>query len=797
MARHTIRFPSKERLPNLPTAVKQPRTASEIPHGLENQSIGLRVQETSTSGVDKDNSKYNSALETRQELIIRVKREQKLTWLENSGNNKLEGLSPILGTTNNSKTNCSSLLPVDDGEVCPPEPERTGGQHIESPANIVRPRSALHAGDFRDQSPRQQALELPTGSPLIFSEPRDSWLGASPTSPWYTPYSPALYRTDVPETQHDIVDPLQPTPSQSGNRAASYSALSSSFVFRPPTSPLAQQSNSNDLDTFDRSSSRHCSGSPERSSRRHTFSPRSLRNLKVPNDTGTSSSIHAQKVPPLGKEGTFPYQAHQPRRSLVSFSELHSLSVPQAPSARSRRISLTNDASSPLQHAPMIGRYEESILRGRMSTLPSRPLDFVAQIGVLGKGKCKSNLRCPPHITVPFPAVFYNYATLRETSSPLSGPSPYVGLVDLENSQRMPELALAHRADRPSPPSTGEESNPDDARMPSGNGILVRSGQVRRKLNSKRSSFLKSPPKGSYRIPQQGQLQIVIKNPNKTAVKLYLVPYDLAGMEAGQKTFIRQRSYSAGPVIDMPLNLRKNLGTDRPEAALTNSDDPRDRPVLRYLIHLHICCPSRGRYYLYKSIRVVFANRVPDGMEKLRNEIQLPDPLYSVYKADKSSAGRSNPPVAVSSRVVDENHGPHGSNIHSATMDMSCNRRGYEEAQKQQTWASFQPTHDSDDQGGRVQLDMSTPTSRDSGTENVVDRMSLDGPSAYNLATFPNRSSLSWKYAQRFHEITSLKPNAYTKLSREDYSKNEIGSRYQSPQLGEGLLTSQLRNFAG
>ncbi len=54
--------------------------------------------------------------------------------------------------------------------------------------------------------------------------------------------------------------------------------------------------------------------------------------------------------------------------------------------------------------------------------------------------------------------------------------------------------------------------------------------------------------------------------------------------------------------------------------------------MLRYLIHLHICCPSKGRYFLYKSIRVVFANRVPDGKEKLRNEIQLPEPRYSAYK---------------------------------------------------------------------------------------------------------------------------------------------------------------------
>jgi hypothetical protein len=138
----------------------------------------------------------------------------------------------------------------------------------------------------------------------------------------------------------------------------------------------------------------------------------------------------------------------------------------------------------------------------------------------------------------------------------------------------------------------------------------------------------------------------VIKNPNKTAVKLFLIPYDLSDMEPGQKTFIRQRSYSAGPIIDMPLSSRKNLGTDRPEAALSATGDPNDRPTLRYLIHIHICCPSKGRFYLYKSVRVVFANRVPDGKEKLRNEIQLPEPKYSAYKPGKDiSLGMSTPTV--------------------------------------------------------------------------------------------------------------------------------------------------------
>jgi len=153
----------------------------------------------------------------------------------------------------------------------------------------------------------------------------------------------------------------------------------------------------------------------------------------------------------------------------------------------------------------------------------------------------------------------------------------------------------------------------------------------------RRSQSPKAPPGGGYRIPQVGQLQIVLKNPNKTAVKLFLIPYDLSEMEPGQKTFIRQRSYSAGPIVDMPLSSRSNYGTDRPEASLSGASDPKDRPVLRYLIHIHICCPTKNRFYLYQNIRVVFANRVPDCKEKLRSEIQMPEPRYSAYKPGREA----------------------------------------------------------------------------------------------------------------------------------------------------------------
>lgn len=296
----------------------------------------------------------------------------------------------------------------------------------------------------------------------------------------------------------------------------------------------------------------------------------------------------------------------------------------------------------------MVGSYEESILRGRMSTSPSRPLDFLAQIGVLGLGKCKSSLRCPAHVTLPFPAVFYSYSTTNygRGGDSEDGPSPYVGQIDLENGlpnldedvheQRRRRLKLA-----PDRKNMSELDVFDSLGAPTLSERDIRRAQKQKR----RSTSPRAPSGGSYRIPEKGQLQIIIKNPNKTAVKLFLVPYDLAGMEPGTKTFIRQRSYSAGPIIDNPL----------PSSLQTKiTDTTPDRSTLRYLVHIHICCPSRGRFYLYKSIRVVFANRVPDGKEKLRNEIQLPEPRFSVYKPSRESNHGINHGSAVGASLLAE-----------------------------------------------------------------------------------------------------------------------------------------------
>jgi hypothetical protein len=163
----------------------------------------------------------------------------------------------------------------------------------------------------------------------------------------------------------------------------------------------------------------------------------------------------------------------------------------------------------------LVGSFEESLLSGRMSSMPCKSIPFHCQIGVLGLGEnCKRSLKCPPHYATTFPAMYYPHEALS---------TPYVGTVDLESQ---------------------------------------------------------------YRIPPQGQIQVIIKNPNKIPVKLFLIPYNFQDMPVNTKTFLRQKSYSQG------------------------------KRVLKYAIHLQVFKSKHGRIYLYKSIRVVFANRKADAHEK-------------------------------------------------------------------------------------------------------------------------------------------------------------------------------------
>lgn len=417
--------------------------------------------------------------------------------------------------------------------------------------SIARPGSALHSGDFHaESSTLQQYNGRVESATRLHSTP----LATSPVVPWYDAFSGGL-RPDLSD-RHAY-------PSYTARRSTVSYSPSATFSFQAPTSPLVQQSNAADMSDNDDLQMPLPAIPATEPVKRYASSP-------WPYGDASRSALPESygKRSPIIRDTSIPYKAHQPRLSIGSAD----YDPAKAVFGRSRRTSSGARSS-------MVGSFEESILLGRMSSSPSVPLDFTAQIGVLGLGECKSSLKCPPHITVPFPAVFYSYGS----TSAKSQPSPYVGMVDLHNRTVFEQ--------------------------------------------AKRKSRTTQAPPGAYRLPPIGQLQVVVKNPHKTAVKLFLVPYDVASMQPGQKTFIRQRSVlSEGPAVDMPFSALQTTSMDAvmPKQA--------GRTVMRYMIQLHICCTSKDRFYLYKNVRIVFANRVPDSKEQLRNDIQYPEPRYSPYR---------------------------------------------------------------------------------------------------------------------------------------------------------------------
>ncbi|KIW96243.1 uncharacterized protein Z519_03311 [Cladophialophora bantiana CBS 173.52] len=569
----------------------------------------------------------------REELIQCIKRGQRTTWVPKPG---LEALCAEVSVEQDPST--PSTLP---SQQCDSQPDHSKGSRVGMEDTVGRPlplsaadalrrsMSPLHTGDFLGDF-WDTAARIPQQRPAAgLSAPRrqDSQPEYDGSPPfWQAETSPIMSLKSQQSSPSDILR---------RSRAPSLgSSLSSSFVMRIPTSPLVHATNNPTLDFSLRDPQKTELG---KSARRRTMPPNAFESLHMssidtstPNFSRPSPSLQSQHRDDL----SFPH-GHRPRRSLSSFTYQPAI-VPQAPPwLRQRRPSLAADGS-PRHRASMVGSFEESILRGRMSTPPSKPLDFVAQIGVMGKGSCPASLRCPAHVTVPFPAVFYNYPSASASRSISDdNPSPYVGNIDLEHNLKAPEEPR-RRARRPQA-NLDPEALAAEITKPENTAIGKALAKEARERKANPSISPKVPPGGAYRVPQKGQLQLIIKNPNKTAVKLFLVSYDLEGMLPGTKTFIRQRSYSSGPIVE-PGGLEK-------QAALAARDPLSTKDILRYLIHLKFCCTAKGRFYLYDNIRVVFANRVPDDKEKLRSEVQLPEPRFTAYKPAMERHSRS-PSVA-------------------------------------------------------------------------------------------------------------------------------------------------------
>ncbi|KAM0259029.1 hypothetical protein ACHAQJ_003528 [Trichoderma viride] len=559
-------------------------------------------------------SDEETRISDRAELIQRLKRGESPTWVPNRHLESIlqHGKPQHVQEQTQASPESPSLLPPAPITPDKNKSPESADERLRDGLGIERPRSALHSGDFTSDGSASESGQLSDSGRDSCEErvpPEHAWFPTSPPR-HFTPFP---YGGRAQLIENNTNRGFKPDTSP-------LSTSLSNFVYQPPTSPLAQSETNEDVDL---SVPSEFPSATLKSTRRHTLTSSHSSPFLSP----SPSRSRLQSRLSSRREGTLPYQAHQPRRSLTSAPSFahnhHHFLAPQTPAfLRSRRQSFGSEATSPIQHASMVGSYEESILRGRMSTTPSQPFEFLAQIGVLGKGNCKASLRCPRHVTLPFPAVYYRYGSTPQGGSLFDdGPSPYVGMIDLENGLSNPEEDSRSRKKAQSRHSDRKQQASSETTRLNGEDVEVDRERYKATRPRRPSGSLRAPPGGSYRIPETGQIQIIIKNQNKTAVKLFLIPYDLTGMMPGTKTFIRQRSYSAGPIIDNVPNM--------PKADM-------DRPILRYLIHLHICSPCKGRFYLYKSIRIVFANRVPDGKEKLRNETTLPEPRFSPYKPTRA-----------------------------------------------------------------------------------------------------------------------------------------------------------------
>lgn len=260
--------------------------------------------------------------------------------------------------------------------------------------------------------------------------------------------------------------------------------------------------------------------------------------------------------------------------------------------------------SPPLSRShPLLGSFSLSLLHSRMShahtphsVSPSPTSGFSLHLGALGKGRsCPPELRCPAHEVFPFAATYYDLEDGGRKSS-----TPWVGNIDVEK----------HFYDKYTSDNVG-----DGASLPA-----------------------LPPDMPGFRVAPLGQLQLLIKTPD-SAVKVFLVPYDLRSLSPGGRMLTRERTYVASPT--------PHDTSSSPSSVVTLGG----REKLRYSIQLQFICLQRSEaivptrtssttrrlrsqgvsepptddrqhkdYYLSRSIKVIFSSNAPESDETTRTE---------------------------------------------------------------------------------------------------------------------------------------------------------------------------------
>lgn len=156
-----------------------------------------------------------------------------------------------------------------------------------------------------------------------------------------------------------------------------------------------------------------------------------------------------------------------------------------------------------------------------------------------------------------------------------------------------------------------------------------------------------------YRVPPKGQVQVMIKNANQTAVKVFLVPYDMTDMPSGTKTVLRQRTYllpSAGD-IDPAADPKPTAGTFQSAVQLQFCSPPvpsRRRSSLSPATAIK----HSPKVYLHKTIRVVFYPTALDSTQKFRTSTDYPMETTTAPSSPTPAASPSSSPSPASGRYA-------------------------------------------------------------------------------------------------------------------------------------------------
>lgn len=344
-----------------------------------------------------------------------------------------------------------------------------------------------------------------------------------------------------------------------------------------------------------------------------------------------------------------------------------------------RRRSSNHYSTSPTPNRPLIGSYSESLLSGRMSTNPSIPFPFQAELGVLGAVEGET----PRHLKVDFDARFYAMPEESGSSRLASHWSPPTYSSSPSPRSFSASYLAACTPITPGPSSFASQSTQNVSSAPYVGTIDLDAHYhsiLSSSLAASRHTMPPVPPVfPGYEVPPRGQVQLLVKNTHlQSAVKLFLVPYDLKDMPTNSKTFIRKKICVEGLPLQEPGQpgpVRRKRHSFDAAGMLGERLNCKPRESLRYAVHLQFVCvpsnvfrprkakkasPSRNwtqadtgvahqprsdfvcpetlgddngaagntspapRYFLYRSIRVVFSPRPPEKEDSVKTYIETP-----------------------------------------------------------------------------------------------------------------------------------------------------------------------------